>query len=85
VAHTGGEILLMAAENETPRRIRGWIRLCVVIAVLVAAFAAILSTGVGGPEISQTLSNVGLCLGAVSAALACLLRARSFRGRPRWG
>jgi diguanylate cyclase (GGDEF)-like protein/PAS domain S-box-containing protein len=75
----------MAAKNETPRRIRGWIRLCVVIAILVAAFAAILSTGAGGPEISQALSNVGLCLGAVSAALACLLRARSLPGRPRWG
>ncbi|HEU4346344.1 MAG TPA: EAL domain-containing protein [Actinoplanes sp.] len=52
---------------------------------MVATFALVLSTGVGGPGISQTISNLGLCVAAVSAALAVLLRARSFRGRMRWG
>ena len=75
----------MAAENETPRHARGWVRLCVAIAIVVAAFAAILSTGAGGAGTSQTISNIGLCLGAVSAAVACLLRAKSFTGRARWG
>src|SRR4029453_10132862 len=74
---------LMAATTRPV--LQGWARLCVAIAVVVATFGAVLSTGFGGPEISQTISNLGLCVGAVSAALACLLRARSFRGRMRWG
>jgi diguanylate cyclase (GGDEF)-like protein/PAS domain S-box-containing protein len=65
--------------------LHGWARLCVTIAVAVSTFGAVLSTGIGGPEISQTMSNLGLCLGALSAAVACLLRARTFRGRMRWG
>ncbi|HET6531510.1 MAG TPA: EAL domain-containing protein [Actinoplanes sp.] len=62
-----------------------WARLCVAIAVVVATFGAVLSTGIGGPAFSQTISNVGLGVGAVSAAVACLLRARTFRGRMRCG
>jgi diguanylate cyclase (GGDEF)-like protein/PAS domain S-box-containing protein len=65
--------------------LRGWPRLCLVVAAIAAVFGAVLSTGVGGPQVSQTLSNVGLCLGAVSAAVACLFRARRFTGRMRWG
>jgi diguanylate cyclase (GGDEF)-like protein/PAS domain S-box-containing protein len=71
--------------GRVPRHLRGWIRLCVIVASVVALFAAVLSTGVGGPATAQTLSNVGLCVGALSAAVACLFRARSFRGRMRWG
>ena len=73
------------AATSSPRALQSWARLCVVIAVIVATFGAVLSTGIGGPAVSQTLSNVGLCLGAITAALACLLRAKSFRGRMRWG
>ncbi len=79
----------MAATPEPSRRrsgpLRGWARLGVVVAVIVATFGAVLSTGAGGPAASQTISNLGLCLGAISAAVACLLRARSFTGRLRWG
>ena len=68
-----------------PRPLRGWAGLSVVVAVLVATFGAVLSTGAGGPATSQTISNLGLCLGAVGAAVACLLRARSSTGRLRGG
>jgi diguanylate cyclase (GGDEF)-like protein/PAS domain S-box-containing protein len=75
----------MAARTEATRRVRGWARLCLAASVIVALFGALLSTGFGGPDVAQTLSNVGLCLAAVSAAVACLFRARSFTGRMRWG
>ena len=76
----------MAARNEPhlPGR-RAWVRLCVLVAAVVAAFGAVLSTGLGGPSVAQTISNLGLCAGAVSAAVACLIRARTFAGRLRWG
>ena len=74
----------MAATNSQRARL-SWARVCVVVATVVAGFGAVLSTGIGGPAVSQTISNVGLCLGAIAAAMACLLRAKSFRGRMRWG
>ncbi|MEV7623301.1 EAL domain-containing protein [Actinoplanes sp. NPDC089786] len=67
------------------RLTRGWPGLCLVVALVVLAIGVVLSTGVGGERVSQSISNVGLCLGAITAALACLLRARSYRGRARWG
>ena len=73
----------MAAMTQLQQR--GWLRLCAVIAAVVALFGLVLSTGIGGPGLSQTISNVGLCAGAVTAAIAVLLRARTFRGRMRWG
>ncbi|GLY94243.1 EAL domain-containing protein [Actinoplanes sp. NBRC 103695] len=73
------------SEPDARRAVRGWPRLCVAVAVVVVAFGAVLSTGVGGEDISQNISNVGLCLGAITAAVACLLRARSYHGRARWG
>ncbi|MEV6302619.1 bifunctional diguanylate cyclase/phosphodiesterase [Actinoplanes sp. NPDC051861] len=63
----------------------GWARLCLLVGAVVAAFGLVLGTGVAGPEFSQTLSNFGLCLGAIAAAVSCLIRARSFTGRLRWG
>jgi diguanylate cyclase (GGDEF)-like protein/PAS domain S-box-containing protein len=64
---------------------RGWAYLCVAVATVAALFGAVLSTGVGGPDASQTISNLGLCVAAISAAIACLIRAKSFGGRMRWG
>jgi diguanylate cyclase (GGDEF)-like protein/PAS domain S-box-containing protein len=74
-----------AAGRPTPRRSRHWTRLCYVVAAVVAAFGIVLSTGAGGPDTSQAISNLGLCAAAVSAALACLFRAAAFRGRLRAG
>ena len=52
---------------------------------MVAVFGGVLSTGAGGPAVSQAISNLGLCLAALAAAVACLNRARSFTGRTAWG
>ena len=71
--------------SRMPRHLRGWARLSLGVAVVVVVFGGVLSTGVGGSAASQTISNVGLCLGALSAAVTCLCRAGSFRGRMRWG
>ncbi|BCJ55137.1 hypothetical protein Asp14428_66120 [Actinoplanes sp. NBRC 14428] len=67
--------------------LRGWARLCVAVAVVVAAFGVVLSTGAGGPGTSETISNLGLCAAAVAAAIVCLVRAGTHRGRLRaaWG
>ncbi|MFI6073350.1 putative bifunctional diguanylate cyclase/phosphodiesterase [Actinoplanes sp. NPDC051343] len=64
---------------------RGWGRLCVVVGLIVVGFALVLSAGLGGDRVAQTVSNFGLGLSAVVAAAACLLRARWFTGRMRWG
>src|SRR3954471_22817012 len=97
VVSTGREMGLMAANTElpatttpaadsgVPSQVRGWARLCIVVAAVVALFGVVLSTGAGGDGASQTISNVGLCIGAISAAVACLFRARGFTGRMRWG
>jgi diguanylate cyclase (GGDEF)-like protein/PAS domain S-box-containing protein len=76
----------MAAQNEpqTPGR-QGWVRLCVIVAAVVATFGLVLGTGLGGPGVAQTISNLGLCAVAISAAVACLIRAGSFSGQLRWG
>src|SRR4029453_16448043 len=81
---------LMAASTDTPvgripPHLRAWVRLCAAIACVVALAAAVLPTGAGGPEASQTISNVGLCVAAISAAIGCLVRARTFAGRMRLG
>ena len=78
----------MAASTDTragriPPHLRGWVRLCAVIACVVALVAAVSPPGAGGPEASQTISNVGLCVAAVSAASGCLVRARRSAGRMR--
>ena len=75
----------MAAEIEPRRRQPGWARLCLIVAMVVGGFGVVLSTGIGGPEAGQTISNVGLCVAAISAAIGCLFRARSFPSRQRWG
>ncbi|MEV6851954.1 bifunctional diguanylate cyclase/phosphodiesterase [Actinoplanes sp. NPDC051411] len=64
---------------------RGWTRLCVVVGLIVLGFATVLSSGMGGGHVGQTVSNFGLGLSALAAAGACLLRARWFTGRMRWG
>ena len=64
---------------------RGWTRLCVIVGLIVFGFATVLSSGLGGAHTSQTVSNFGLGLAALGAATACLLRARWFTGRMRWG
>ncbi|MFG1603955.1 putative bifunctional diguanylate cyclase/phosphodiesterase [Actinoplanes sp. NPDC049265] len=72
--------------SEGRRRVtRGWPRLCLVVSVVALVFGVVLSTGAGGEQVAQSISNVGLCLGAVTAALACLFRAREYHGRARWG
>jgi diguanylate cyclase (GGDEF)-like protein/PAS domain S-box-containing protein len=76
----------MAAEiSSTTPRSTGWVRLCIGVGVVVGLFGAVLITGVGGPDVAQTISNVGLCVAALAAAIAFLVRAWSFTGRIRWG
>ncbi len=74
----------MAASMET-RQAGGWARLCMFVGAVVLLFALVLGTGVGGPHFAQTVSNFGLGLAALTAAVACLIRAQSFTGRMRWG
>ncbi|MET8147763.1 bifunctional diguanylate cyclase/phosphodiesterase [Actinoplanes sp. NPDC049668] len=72
--------------ERSPRRaVRGWAWTCIAIAVAVAAFGAVLSTGVLGPGASSIFANVGLCLAALAAAGACVHRAATVRGRMRAG
>jgi diguanylate cyclase (GGDEF)-like protein/PAS domain S-box-containing protein len=63
----------------------GWPRLCLVVGTVVAVFALVLGTGLGGAGTAQTVSNFGLCAGALTAAVGCLWRGRTFTGRMRWG
>ncbi|AGZ44998.1 EAL domain-containing protein [Actinoplanes friuliensis] len=74
-----------ATERRTSSAVRRWARICIAVAVVVATFGVVLSTGAGGAVVSKTISNLGLCLAAVSAAVACLFRAALFRGRMRAG
>ncbi|HEY0000734.1 MAG TPA: EAL domain-containing protein [Actinoplanes sp.] len=67
------------------RELDGWGRACALVGTTVVVFALVLSTGLGGADLAQSLSNYGLCLGAITAAVGSLLRARSFTGRARWG
>jgi diguanylate cyclase (GGDEF)-like protein/PAS domain S-box-containing protein len=60
-----------------------WPGLCVAVGLVAVVFALVCSVGSG--HFAQTVSNFGLAAAALSAAVACLLRARSFTGRVRWG
>jgi len=62
-----------------------WTRLCLVVAAVVAAFAAVLSARLGGPRTAQTISNFGLGYASITAAAACVLRGHQLAGRQRWG
>ncbi|MCA2216499.1 putative bifunctional diguanylate cyclase/phosphodiesterase [Jidongwangia harbinensis] len=73
----------MAVRTEAPPS--RWARLCAAVGLVVVLFGTVLGTELAGPAASRTISNVGLAFGAVSAAVACLWRARSFTGRFRWG
>jgi diguanylate cyclase (GGDEF)-like protein/PAS domain S-box-containing protein len=84
-ASTAPPAPLTAAGRPTPGGGRRWVRLCLAVAAVVTVFGLVLSTGLGGPDTSKTISNVGLCAGAISAAIACLLRAATIRGRMRAG
>ncbi|GAB1642070.1 putative bifunctional diguanylate cyclase/phosphodiesterase [Krasilnikovia sp. MM14-A1259] len=64
---------------------RGWARLGVLVAGVVALFAGILGTDLFGAGASATISNVGLAVAAFAAATAVLVRAWSFTGRTRLG
>jgi hypothetical protein len=85
----------MAAPTDSPPEVtglegpdrggRGWARLCVVVGLVVVAFATVLGFGLGGEHVGRPVSNFGLGLAAIAAAGACLLRARWFAGRVRWG
>ncbi|GGJ89659.1 hypothetical protein GCM10010123_19230 [Pilimelia anulata] len=73
--------------DATPMRSRSWLWLCAAVAAIVGGFGGLLITDAGGETFSQTVSNVGLCVAALSAAGACLVRARHSAGRLRlsWG
>ncbi|MFC7275375.1 putative bifunctional diguanylate cyclase/phosphodiesterase [Paractinoplanes rhizophilus] len=62
-----------------------WSRLCLVVGAVVAAFAVVLGAAADGARTAQLVSNFGQCYAAISAAVACLLRAYRFRGRTRGG
>ncbi|XVU23770.1 putative bifunctional diguanylate cyclase/phosphodiesterase [Actinoplanes sp. CA-054009] len=66
---------------------RRWYAACALTGALVAVFAVVLGVGIGGDDVTSTVSNFGLGVVAVVAAVACLGRARSFTGRMRagWG
>ncbi|GAA2542243.1 EAL domain-containing protein [Winogradskya consettensis] len=70
------------ADRRMPPGLRRWARLCVAVAVIAAGFGLVLSTGLGA---AKTISNLGLCAAAITAAVACLLRATTLRGRLRIG
>ena len=72
----------MAAGTETPRRTRGWSRLCVVIAIVVAGFAAILSPGAGGPR--SRPSPTSACAWAPSPPPWPVWCGPAVPGRLRW-
>jgi len=72
-------------DDSAPLLPGGWTRLCLIVAGMVALFAVVLSTAVGGPQVAQTVSNFGLSLAALAAAGAALWRAVGFTGRMRWG
>ncbi|AGL20016.1 bifunctional diguanylate cyclase/phosphodiesterase [Actinoplanes sp. N902-109] len=76
-----------ADARRTPRGLRHWARLCIVVAAIVAGFGAVLSTRLGGADAAKAISNVGLATAALAAAGACLWRAGTLRGRLRatWG
>ena len=46
------------------------------MAVLALLWLACLVLGVGGPQITQAISNFGLIAAAASAGIACLVTAR---------
>jgi diguanylate cyclase (GGDEF)-like protein/PAS domain S-box-containing protein len=85
--HTDGPHVIADGAGGSARVASGWLRLCVLTAAVVVSFGGLLISGVGGDAVSQTISNVGLCLAALSAAVACLLRAGRTTGRLRvsWG
>jgi diguanylate cyclase (GGDEF)-like protein/PAS domain S-box-containing protein len=56
-----------------------------VVGSLVVLIGMLLGTDLAGPDASGFISNVGLAVAALSAAVACLVRARSFAGRMRYG
>ncbi len=62
--------------------LRRWMVLCAAVALVVAGFGVVLSTG---PATAKLVSNVGLCFAALGAAAAALRRAGSYRGRRRAG
>jgi hypothetical protein len=75
-------IELRTRSRATPRI---WSRLSLAVGVAFVLFAVVLSTGAGGSQVSQAVSNFGLGYAAVSAAVACLVRARWLGGRARAG
>jgi diguanylate cyclase (GGDEF)-like protein/PAS domain S-box-containing protein len=64
---------------QTPQDRRLWLAALAVTAVV----GGWLVTGVGGPVVSQTVSNVALVAAALAAAVACLGTARHQTGRMR--
>src|SRR2546428_13017427 len=62
---------------------RGYALLCLVAGALTAGLTMCLVSGLGGPKVSQTLSNVALCVAALLAALSCLAKARQSARRTR--
>ncbi|MEU7904528.1 bifunctional diguanylate cyclase/phosphodiesterase [Actinoplanes sp. NPDC049118] len=74
-----------AIERRAPRAAQSWARACIAVAVTIAVFGAVLSTGVFGPDASRIIANLGLFLAALGASAACLFRAARFGGRMRAG
>ncbi|OLB65625.1 MAG: diguanylate cyclase [Actinobacteria bacterium 13_2_20CM_2_72_6] len=58
--------------------------MCAVAATLTAALTLCLVSRLGGPTVTQTVSNVGLGVAAFSAAASCLAKLFRTRGRVRW-
>jgi diguanylate cyclase (GGDEF)-like protein/PAS domain S-box-containing protein len=62
---------------------RTYARLCLAAAAVTAVLAIWLAAGIGGPWVTQTVSNFGLAIAPLSASVACLLRSRRATGRVR--
>jgi diguanylate cyclase (GGDEF)-like protein/PAS domain S-box-containing protein len=63
---------------------RSYAILCGVLAGLTMTLGFWLVTGLGGPTVTQTVSNIALGVAALAAAVGCLTKARALTGRIRW-
>jgi diguanylate cyclase (GGDEF)-like protein/PAS domain S-box-containing protein len=76
-----GRSASLARRVARPTRI--YVSWCAAVGVVTLGLALCLVTGVGGPTAARTTSNIGLSVGALAAAAACLWRRRQVAGRMR--